>query len=225
MESSVNHSTPSRRNPAGGPSATAAARPGTRHTRTDVVDAALALLDQYGLPDLTMRRLASDLGVQASALYWHFANKQLLLAAVAERIVAPGAPRDAADWAADLIAEAHATRDALLTYRDGAELVSSTLALGLGATGPTARLAAIIYRGGLDNGPSEAAAATVIHFILGYVWHEQQRMQADSLGVVDASAAANPASASVSDLSSPGDFDFGLSLLVGGIRLQAPTRA
>lgn len=218
MESPVNSSQPS------------SPRAGTRHTRTDVVDAALALLDEYGLPDLTMRRLASDLGVQASALYWHFANKQLLLAAVADRIVdsaTSGAPitDDPRDWPTDLIAEAHATRDALLAYRDGAELVSSTLALGLGATGPTARLAAIIRVGGLDTALSEAAASTVIHFILGFVWHEQQRMQADSLGVVDAAAAANPESAADRDPASPGTFDFGLSLLVGGIRLQAAARA
>ena len=57
----------------------------------DVVTAALDILDRQGLPDLTMRRVASALDVQASALYWHFPNKQTLLAALADRIVlAPG---------------------------------------------------------------------------------------------------------------------------------------
>ncbi|WP_233189149.1 TetR/AcrR family transcriptional regulator, partial [Subtercola sp. Z020] len=63
-----------------------------RHTRAGVVDAALRILDDQGLPDLTMRHLAAALDVQPSALYWHFPNKQTLLAAVADRIVAPALP-------------------------------------------------------------------------------------------------------------------------------------
>ena len=57
--------------------------------RADVVDGAMAILDEYGLADLTMRRLASSLGVQPGALYWHFPNKQTLLGALADRILAP----------------------------------------------------------------------------------------------------------------------------------------
>ncbi|MFS0702718.1 TetR family transcriptional regulator, partial [Cellulomonas sp. 179-A 4D5 NHS] len=57
-------------------------------TRAQVVAAALEILDEYGLGDLTMRRLAGSLGVQPGALYWHVANKQALLAEVADAIVA-----------------------------------------------------------------------------------------------------------------------------------------
>ena len=55
--------------------------------RRDVVHAATALLDSYGIGDLTMRRLARELDVSPGALYWHFANKQQLLGAVADRIL------------------------------------------------------------------------------------------------------------------------------------------
>ncbi|GEA88717.1 TetR family transcriptional regulator [Cellulomonas cellasea] len=57
-------------------------------SRVQVVAAALEILDEYGLGDLTMRRLATSLGVQPGALYWHVANKQALLAEVADAIVA-----------------------------------------------------------------------------------------------------------------------------------------
>src|SRR5699024_7723468 len=40
--------------------------------RHDVLSGAIAILDEYGLGDLTMRRLGAALGVQAGALYWHF---------------------------------------------------------------------------------------------------------------------------------------------------------
>ena len=53
--------------------------------RGDVLDGAMAILDEYGLADLTMRRLATSLGVQPGALYWHFPTKEdLLLAAIDE---------------------------------------------------------------------------------------------------------------------------------------------
>ena len=55
--------------------------------KRDVVDAATTLLDNYGIADLTMRRLARELSVSPGALYWHFANKQELLGAVADRIL------------------------------------------------------------------------------------------------------------------------------------------
>jgi AcrR family transcriptional regulator len=55
--------------------------------KRDVVDAATAILDSYGIADLTMRRLARELNVSPGALYWQFANKQQLLGAIADRIL------------------------------------------------------------------------------------------------------------------------------------------
>src|ERR1700712_2518028 len=103
-----------------------------RHSRDDVANAALRILDEYGLPDLTMRRLAAALDVQPSALYWHFPNKQTLLAELADRICSRGpSAAPAGDWMLVTTAEATRLRDALLAYRDGAEVVASTLALRL----------------------------------------------------------------------------------------------
>ena len=56
-------------------------------TTHDIVAAGLEILDNYGLEDLSMRRLAQLLDVKASALYWHVANKQTLLAAMADEIL------------------------------------------------------------------------------------------------------------------------------------------
>ena len=46
-----------------------------RYHRSDIVERAVGILDMYGLPDMSMRRIASELGLQPSALYHHFANK------------------------------------------------------------------------------------------------------------------------------------------------------
>src|SRR3954467_12463590 len=97
-----------------------------RHRRSDVVASAIAMLDTYGLADLTMRRLGAELGVQPSALYHHFANKQTLLAAVADELLARGARGDRpAAWDDRMVAICAELRDAMLAYRDGAELVAT----------------------------------------------------------------------------------------------------
>lgn len=193
----------------------------TRHSRADVVAAALAILDEHGLPDLTMRRLAATLDVQPSALYWHFANKQTLLASIADQIVSRSVPSGGRDggWSSATRAEAKALRDALLAFRDGAEVVSSTLALGLGAGEPQSRLAATIGAGGFDPQTSEVAAAALLHFVLGHVSHEQQRLQADSLGVVADDHSADPTTGAGGRAA----FDFGITLLLTGLELQART--
>jgi len=58
----------------------------TRLTRGAVVDRALALADASGLEALTIRKLATELGVTPMALYWHFRGKDELLEGLAERI-------------------------------------------------------------------------------------------------------------------------------------------
>lgn len=156
----------------------------SRYNKVDVIDAAMTLLDEFGLPDLTMRRIAGYLEVQPSALYWHFPNKQTLLAEVSNRIVGFSKPVNARlGWKNRVVAEALSLRDALLAFRDGAEVVSSTLALGLGAEAALNRIEASIEI--TDRVIAHAAAESILFMVLGQVWHEQQRMQANSLGVAD----------------------------------------
>lgn len=57
-------------------------------SREHVLAAALGLLDEAGLEQLTMRRLAAALGVQNGAAYWHFRSKQALLEAMADTLLA-----------------------------------------------------------------------------------------------------------------------------------------
>lgn len=61
----------------------AASRPPLR--RDAIVDEARSLISTDGLDALTLRALADRLGVSAPALYAHFADKEDLLRAVAER--------------------------------------------------------------------------------------------------------------------------------------------
>lgn len=178
-----------------------------RHDRESVVRTALALLDEVGLADLSMRRIAARLDVQPSALYWHVANKQELLADLADRITAT-----VPNGAEGVLATARALRDALFAYRDGAELVLSTYALQLGsAQARDALIAALRAEGAAD---AEDRGAALLHFVLGHATLVQQRMHADSYGAL-------PASGEV-DVTAGLDrvFDLGVVALAG--ELSAP---
>ena len=83
-------------------------------SREQVVAAAVELLRRYGLGDLSMRRLARELGVAPGALYWHVANKQELLVEVADVLLAEvPEPRGDRPPAEALAALALAIREAI----------------------------------------------------------------------------------------------------------------
>lgn len=186
-----------------------------RHDRESVTDIALALLDEVGLPDLSMRRLAAELDVQPSALYWHFENKQELLAAVADRIVAriPIHSSVAAALPARLLLTARGIRDALLSYRDGAEVVMSTSALGLGAARAQEAIVEALGVDVPDSARRDEAAAAILQFVLGHTTLLQQRMHAESHGADASEGRAHAAGPDLSD----SVFDAGIALFAFGL--------
>ncbi len=189
-----------------------------RYHRADVVDQALTVLDSYGLADLTMRRLGGELGVQPSALYHHFPNKQSLLAAVADEILARGRRHVTSGqrpgvWDARVEAVCTELRDAMLAYRDGAELVATVRSFGLGAATPYDELAEALTDGGLDPALVPTAARTLLHYVFGHAVDEQTHLQAGSVGAI--------ADAPRED----SDFALGLQIVVDGIRPLAGARS
>jgi AcrR family transcriptional regulator len=58
-----------------------------RLSREKVLDTAVALADRAGMDAVTMRNLASELGVEAMSLYYHVANKDELLDGMVELVM------------------------------------------------------------------------------------------------------------------------------------------
>lgn len=182
-------------------------------TTHDIVAAGLEILDNYGLEDLSMRRLAQLLDVKASALYWHVANKQTLLAAMADEILGEEEQLtptdDGGELARELLGWAHALRSKLLAHRDGAELVSSAMSVGLVTTDPSVQLASFLQEcGGCDSQTARAASQALTHLVVGHVMDEQARRQLLELNVIDTF------DAEAQEI----EFDVGVRLLVTGIR-------
>ena len=178
-----------------------------RHHRSDVVDRALAVLDDYGLESLTMRRLAAELGVQPSALYHHVPNKQTLLAAVADEILIRGRrPRRAQAWDRRVIEICTELRDAMLAYRDGAEVVVTAHTFGLGGGTPAESLRQALRDGGLTENLVDLGTRVLLHLVFGHAMEEQTALQAASAGAIDRAPGG------------PADFEQGLELVLDGMR-------
>jgi AcrR family transcriptional regulator len=180
--------------------------------KRDVVDAATSLLDSYGIADLTMRRLARELNVSPGALYWHFAKKQELLGAVADRIL-ESVGDVSGGWRDRVAGTCGRLRDALLSHTDGAELVSASFAAG--QSDAMARiltqLSGAAADAGVDPTHAELAARTIVYYVLGFTVDEQSRLQWDAAG------AELPDEQSVLSDDPSARFEFGLRLLVDGI--------
>jgi TetR/AcrR family tetracycline transcriptional repressor len=176
-----------------------------RNRGQDVIDAALALLDSGGLAGLSMRRLAADLDVQPSALYHHVPNKQTLLGRVADEMLATVAWPASGTWPERVAATCTELRRALLSHRDGAELVATAWAFRLGGQAAyDALLESLTQCGEL----APAAAGTLLHFIYGHALGEQTHHQAVVAGA---------------DVGEGGvdDFSIGLGMVIAGIQVMA----
>ncbi len=166
-----------------------------------------------------MRRLARELDIAPSALYWHFANKQQLLGAVADHVLAPLAETDCRDvpWQQRVDFLCSALRDALLSHKDGAELVSASFASGQTSHMITVlnRLAEAAVTSGLGAVPAALAARSIVYYVLGYVADEQSRLQWDSAGALEDGQSYLADGAALADPTA--QFGFGVRLLVDGI--------
>jgi AcrR family transcriptional regulator len=87
-----------------------------RHTRDEIAAAAIRIIDSEGLEELSMRRLASELGAGTMTLYHYVHNKEELLALVSDAIMAELLVPDGelpADWREAITVIAHRSREAV----------------------------------------------------------------------------------------------------------------
>jgi AcrR family transcriptional regulator len=149
----------------------AMARPHKPLLNTDrIVDAARALVDAEGLPAVSTRRLAAELGVSGPSLYNHFRTKDQILEAVADSVSAQvdlSMFEDGRDWRTALHDWAVSYREAL---RDHPNIVP-VLAGGPGRRPAALRLADAVYGAMVDAGwpPPQATSigALMRYFVMG----------------------------------------------------------
>jgi TetR/AcrR family tetracycline transcriptional repressor len=198
----------------------------SRLTRKRIVDAALAVIDEDGLPALNMRRLGTELGVKAMAVYRHFPSKDAILDGIVESVLRE-LPESTAerDWRAGFRSTFLELRGLLRRHPNALPLAASRplsspqLARRLESTRDQL----------LEAGLPEVDALHLLHagmsLTLGYLWleaggfvgelpDEAPFLRRTSVG---AGAAADGALGASAAWSRDQDFTAGLDLLIANL--------
>jgi TetR/AcrR family tetracycline transcriptional repressor len=205
-----------------------------RLTRGRIVDEALALVDREGADALTMRNLGATLGVDPTAVYRHFRDKDEILLAMADRLFAEMAdgirPHD--DWRDVLRDNAWKARRVYLSLPAMARMLSVSPEV----LGNHERIAEALLGALRASGLSLEDAAFAYHANVNYVAGVSSldsEMEADpayetwrrAYGSLDASEFPNCVAAAP-HLCPDDDaqFEFGLELLIEAIAVRAAHR-
>lgn len=145
--------------------------------RETVVRTALRVLNEVGLDGLTVRKIATELGVQPPALYWHFKNKQELLdvmaAAVLVDAVREFVPDEDATWEEWAASYGRGLRRMLLSYRDGAKVFSGTYLADTDLYEPMERALRRATDAGFTLAEATSAWMTIYCYTVGFAIEEQ----------------------------------------------------
>lgn len=140
---------------------------------------ALEIVDRDGLKALSMRRLGSELGTDPMAVYYHIPNKEALLDAIVEAVMADidvGVDDPSASAEERVLAAASEYRDTLLAHRNALPILLSRGPSTPEALRPVELLISILRDGGLA--PSQAMAgmnaiASTVRGMVGMVQDEE----------------------------------------------------
>jgi TetR/AcrR family tetracycline transcriptional repressor len=156
-----------------------------------IIMAALELLDEVGLNELSLRKLAAKLDLKAPALYWHFKNKGVLIDYMAEAILQTEfkyvTPRPEEmpwqDWMVDI---SKSLRQAMHSRRDGARIVAGAHLY------PAVTLLRIyeetqdsLISAGLEPRKADLIATTAIHLTFGRAIEEQSSPSPEDISRAD----------------------------------------
>ena len=147
--------------------------------RDQIVRTALRLLNEVGLEGLTLRRIATELQVQAPALYWHFRNKQALLDEMATTIMRDHlqagdlTPPGNQSSREILSRYAHTLRRMLLAYRDGARMFSGTAVTDASVFAGMEDNLRQMTGAGYSLEMAIIAGTTIYAFVIGFTIEEQ----------------------------------------------------
>jgi TetR/AcrR family tetracycline transcriptional repressor len=201
-------------------------------TQEKVVRSAVDLLARVGLEALTLRRLATELGVSAPTIYWHVRNKRQLLDLMAEALVertgrstspAPGQPWW--EWLSEL---ARLQWRALTSHRDAALVVAGNRPTDTALPGIEQVVASLVAVGF----PPAEALRTILsigNYVIGCAVEHQAETTRDPDPERDARFLQRAGElptlrAAIAGLDDPGPqagdagFEYGLALLISGAR-------
>ncbi|WP_120521565.1 TetR/AcrR family transcriptional regulator C-terminal domain-containing protein [Arthrobacter celericrescens] len=157
-----------------------------RLSRTSVLKAALELVDEHGVEALSMRRLGQAIGRDPMSIYRYAANRQELLAGVAELVLdeVETFPDDT-HWQAQLRRMAHELRRVCLLHPNAVPLLVTgplSTPLGLRPAGtlrPLEQVLGTLIRAGFVPADALHIYRAFYGFLYGHILNELQELIAD----------------------------------------------
>ncbi len=138
-------------------------------TRARVLEIAVARADVGGLEALSMRKLGQELGVEAMALYHHFANKDDLVDGMVDLVFTEiELPDSGPDWRSAMRKRAVSVRDALLRHRWAIGLMESRRAPGPANLRHHDAVIGSLRAGGFDIAMAAHAYSLLDSYIYGF---------------------------------------------------------
>jgi AcrR family transcriptional regulator len=158
--------------------AQASRRERTPLTRALIVEAALTLLERDGLANVSMRKLAQELGTGAASLYWHVGDKEELLALLLDRIVrdAEVPDPDPENWQEQVKELMRAGRRNLQRHRDGAQLSLGRVPVGPNSLPVMERYLAVLAAAKLPKRVIGYASDMFSLYVGGFAYEESLRV-------------------------------------------------
>jgi TetR/AcrR family transcriptional regulator, tetracycline repressor protein len=143
-----------------------------------ITSAALEVLDEVGLDNLTMRLVAGRLGVQVGGLYYYVPDKAALLRSMANEVcrealaLFEGEPR-MGPWPTSAVQLCTCVRSALRNHQDAARILAAGPRNGsMEALALMDRLIALLDVG-IEPTEANVAADTLMAYVTGFVLQEQ----------------------------------------------------
>ncbi|MBW7453280.1 TetR/AcrR family transcriptional regulator C-terminal domain-containing protein [Paenibacillus sepulcri] len=138
-----------------------------------ITQTALLLLNEIGLKELSMRKIADKLQVKTASLYYHVKDKdqllQLLADKISEQMVWPDADLP---WTDQILQWGEQFRRALHAYRDAVDIFNTTIAMGYHRLLQIEKLYKLLASAGFPDHQIPWAASMLKNHVLGFVAEE-----------------------------------------------------
>ncbi|UUZ80974.1 TetR/AcrR family transcriptional regulator C-terminal domain-containing protein [Paenibacillus sp. P26] len=143
-----------------------------------ICETAIQLIHQEGLNKLSMRSIAQTLQVSATALYWHFKDKDELLEYLSDVIVSRiPYPNKINSWDRQLLELGLNYRQVLLTIRDSTQIMLNTPPFTPYRLKLIESLYQLLLTAGFESERVPTLAGMFHNYVLAYVADEMNYMQ------------------------------------------------
>jgi AcrR family transcriptional regulator len=144
-----------------------------RLTREKVLEGAVAVADEQGLSALTMRSLATQLGVKPMSLYHHVPNKDAILDGIVDAVFAEvELPEPDEAWRPAMERRAHSAREVLGRHPWATALLDSRREAGPATLRHHDAVLGALRRGGFSVPMAAHAFAVIDAYVYGFALTE-----------------------------------------------------